>query len=107
MVNYPVLISSAAPSAVLLLSVYGCYIYLLQHTSLAPDAQAHAAVLQRFDSEAERASFYEQQRRALQRRVEAARATYRATLLRELEAWDPKPAKPYLDALVASANSLR
>jgi len=90
-----ILVSSLVLSSVLVVSVAALYAVIARHVQLSPSAAMDSAVVDRFDSEVERAAFHADLEAAQEARSSAVMARYRRIMDSELGARDPRMAQEF------------
>lgn len=99
------LIATAALSTVLPISVFALYGVLKRHSPLAPTSAADAAVLQRFESAAELASFQAEKNQRLKARQDQKLALYREIMKSSLHDIDPQRVPAFRAALESQPDT--
>jgi hypothetical protein len=94
-----VIISALMLALVMPISALVLYLVLVRHVSLSDDTPMHAAVLQVFDNEAERAAWHADHQRAIEARTERVLAAYNRLLQAELRCLDPVTADTFRRAM--------
>lgn len=105
MTEFTLIVSSLVLAILLPVSVAVLYALMAAHVQLAPESPMHSAVLERFDSEPDRAGYHAAIEAQRQLRCTAVMTRYRQAMERQLDRMDPRQAEPYRRALAATTDS--
>lgn len=105
MTEFNLIVSSLVLAILLPVSVAVLFALLAAHVQLAPESPMHSAVLERFDSEPDRAGYHAAVEAERQLRSTAVTTRYRQEMERQLDRMDPRQAEPYRRALSAATVS--
>lgn len=105
MSDFNLIVSSLVLAILLPVSVAVLYALMASHIQLAPESAMHSAVVERFDSEPERAEYHAAQEAHRELRRAAVMAKYRELLGREIQRIDPRQAEPHRQALAAQTSA--
>lgn len=105
MSDFNLIVSSLVLAILLPVSVAVLYALMASQIQLAPESAMHSAVVERFDSESERAEYHAAIEAERQLRRAAVMTRYRQEMERQLDQMDPRQAEPYRQALAASTTS--